>query len=126
MKRYLKFLAILLLLFTSLVLLARHSLAADTSPPICKVHPKASICQPVAPGNPVNHVLKVAADIVALLTGIAAVIIIIIGGFTMVTSAGNTEAVTNARRRIVSALIGLVIVALAWTLVTFAINKLLP
>lgn len=75
--------------------------------------------------NPVNHILHVAADLVALLAGLAAVILIIISGISMITSAGNAEAVTNARKRITNAVIGLVLVALAWTLVSFATDKLI-
>lgn len=75
--------------------------------------------------NPVNQKIKTAADIVAIATGVAAVILIIIGGFTMVTSAGNTEAVASARKRVTYAVIGLVIVALAWTIIAFVTNSLL-
>lgn len=75
--------------------------------------------------NPVIHVIKVATDIVAILTGIAAVILIIISGLTLITSGGNSEAVANARKRIVNVVIGVVIVALAWTIVTFATDKLI-
>jgi hypothetical protein len=73
--------------------------------------------------NPVNDKIKVAADIVAIGTGAAAVIFIILGGITMITSAGNTEAVANARKRVIYAVIGLVIVALAWTAVAFVTDK---
>ena len=75
--------------------------------------------------NPVNHILHVATDLVALLAGLAAVILIIISGISMITSAGNAEAVANARKRILNAVIGLVIVALAWTIVSFATDKLI-
>lgn len=75
--------------------------------------------------NPVNHILHVATDIIALLTGVAAVILIILSGISMITSSGNSEAVGNARKRIVNALIGLVIVALAWTIISFATDKLI-
>jgi hypothetical protein len=75
--------------------------------------------------NPVNHIINVAASIVAILTGIAAVIFIILGGLTMVTSRGNTEAVTNARKRIIYAVVGLIIVTLAWAAITFLTNKLI-
>jgi hypothetical protein len=74
--------------------------------------------------NPVNQKLKVATDIVAILAGLAAVIIIIASGLTLITSAGNTEAVTNARKRITSAIIGLVIIALAWTIIAFVLDRL--
>lgn len=75
--------------------------------------------------NPASRIIKDATDIVALLTGIAAVIIIIIGGLTMATSGGNSEAISNSRKRIVAAVVGLVIVALAWTLITFLTDKLI-
>jgi len=75
--------------------------------------------------NPVNRTIKVAADIIAIATGVAAVIFIILGGFTMITSAGNAEAVANARKRVTTAIIGLVIVALAWTLISFVTDRLI-
>lgn len=74
--------------------------------------------------NPVNNMIKVAANIVALLTGVAAVVMIIVSGFSYVTSAGNTEKATSARRRILAAVIGLAVVALAWTLISFLTDKL--
>jgi len=75
--------------------------------------------------NPVVRVIHVTADIFALLTGIAAVLLIIASGISMITSAGNAEAVGNARKRMLNALVGLVIVALAWVLVTFLTDKLI-
>jgi hypothetical protein len=66
-----------------------------------------------------------ALDIIAVVTGIAAVVVIILGGLTMATSGGNTEAVANARRRVLYSLVGLVVVALAWTILTFLTNKLI-
>ena len=81
------------------------------------------ICQTSPSTNPINDKIKVAADIVALLTGVAAVIFIILGGITMITSAGNAEAIANARKRITYAVIGLVIVALAWVVVAFVTDK---
>jgi len=75
--------------------------------------------------NPVNHIIKVATDIVALVTGLVAVIIIIVGGLTMVTSAGNAEAVANSRKRITYAIVGLAIVSLAWVIISFTIDRLI-
>jgi hypothetical protein len=72
-----------------------------------------------------GSIIQVAADIVALITGIAAVIMIVISALTMATSGGNTEAVTNSRRRLAAAIIGLVIVALAWTLTRFITDRLI-
>jgi hypothetical protein len=92
----------------------------------CKNAPNSAICAGQnTTTNPVNHILHVAADIVALLTGLAAVILIIISGISMITSGGNTEAAANARKRITNAIIGLVVVAFAWTIVTFLTDKLI-
>lgn len=108
------------------------ALAADTNKQIfspCDINKKTAgspICGKQDPNtNPINKTIKTAADIVALATGVAAVIIIIIGGLTMVTSAGNAEAVASSRKRITYAVIGLVIVAFSWTIIAFVTDKLI-
>jgi hypothetical protein len=75
--------------------------------------------------DPAIHIIQVATNLIAVLTGIAAVILLIISGLTMITSAGNAEAVASARKRILNVVIGVVIVALAWTIVTFVTDKLI-
>lgn len=99
----------------------------------CASNPNAPTCQQAtdqgsASSNRLTgkgNIINVASDILALAAGIAAVIIIIVGGLTMVTSGGNTEAMAGARRRIIASIIGLVIVALAWTLTRFITDKLI-
>lgn len=49
--------------------------------------------------------------------GIVAVIMLIYGGITMVTSAGNEEAVTSAKNIIKWALIGIIIILLSFVIV---------
>lgn len=90
---------------------------AAAQSPVCKDKDKKE--------NPVIHVLKVAADIIALATGAAAVVIVILGGITMITSSGNPEAIANSRKRITYALVGLVVVALAWTAISFVIDRVI-
>lgn len=72
-----------------------------------------------------GNIIRVASNILAAITGIAAVIVIIFGGIALITSGGNTEAVTTGRRRIVAAIVGLVIVALAWTITRFITDNLI-
>ncbi len=74
--------------------------------------------------NPVNHYIKIGADIVAFITGVVAVIMVILSGFSYITSGGNSEKATAARRRLLAGVIGLAIVALAWTLITFLTDSL--
>lgn len=62
-------------------------------------------------------------DMLLYAAGIIAVISIIIAGIQYITSLGNTDATTNARKRIQNALIGLAIVVIAAPVVSFIANK---
>lgn len=73
--------------------------------------------------NPFVHTIDVAANILALATGIGAVIMIIVSALTITTSGGNAEETKGARRRLMYALIGLFIVAIAWTLTRFITDR---
>lgn len=84
--------------------------------------------------NPVVDRIQTVTNIFALLTGVAAVIVIIYGGFVFVTAGGSiggarsTDSPTRAkqaRAMVTGAVIGLVIVALGWTIVTFVTNNLI-
>lgn len=63
----------------------------------------------------VIKVLNIALGFLALV----AVIMIIWGGFTWLTAAGSEEKVDKAKKIISAAVIGLIIVLLAWAVVTF-------
>lgn len=124
----------LLLMFTTMPVLAAtntdnqlfkacdaNSLTKDS--PICKDRNTTT--------NPVNDKIKVAADIVALAAGAAAVILIIVSGFKFITAggaspgqrSGDPNAIKSARATLTAAIIGLVIIALAWTIVTFVTDR---
>src|SRR5947208_1252090 len=65
---------------------------------------------------------KTVVNILNLLLGLLAliaVIMIIIGGFTWLTAGGNEEKVDKAKKIISAAVIGLIIVLLAWAVVIF-------
>jgi hypothetical protein len=87
------------------------------------------VCQtsqgPESNSNTVIKVIRAAANVMAFVGGVAAVIVIIVSGLTFVTSSGNSEQVANARRRIVYSCVGLVIIALAWTITRFAIDNVI-
>ena len=56
------------------------------------------------------------------LLGIIAVIMILYGGFIWLTAAGNEENVTKAKNILSAAIIGLVIVLLAWAIVNYVLG----
>ncbi|MDP3964088.1 MAG: hypothetical protein Q8Q20_00295 [bacterium] len=51
-----------------------------------------------------------------------AVIMVIYGGFVWLTSGGNDERIASAKRAISSAIVGIVIVILAWAIVSFVVR----
>ena len=63
-------------------------------------------------------VLNILQLVLGLLTFVA-VIMVILGGFTWLTAAGNEEKVDRAKKIISAAVIGLIIVLLAWAVVIF-------
>lgn len=58
------------------------------------------------------------------LLGLFAVIMILYGGFTWMTAGGNEEKVEKAKKIVTAAVIGLVIILVAWAIVIFALNVL--
>lgn len=62
--------------------------------------------------------------IVLGLMGLVAVVLIIVGGFQWMTSGGNEEKIGKAKQLMGAALIGLVIVVLAYAIAEFVINQL--
>jgi hypothetical protein len=58
------------------------------------------------------------------LLGIVAVCIILLGGFKWMTAAGNEEAVNDAKKLIVSGVIGLVIILSAYAIAQFVVGSI--
>lgn len=71
----------------------------------------------------VNDTITSVINILSVIVGIVAVIMIIFGGFRYVTSAGDTTKVAGAKNTILYAVIGLVIVALAQVIAKFVLGK---
>ena len=55
--------------------------------------------------------------------GLIAVIFILYGGFMWMTAGGNEEKVAKAKKVLTAAVIGLVIVLLAWAIVIFVVGQ---
>jgi hypothetical protein len=65
-----------------------------------------------------------ALDMLLYFAGVAAVISIIIAGISYITAAGSSDKITAARKRIVNSLLGLAVVLVASSLVSFIGNRL--
>jgi cytochrome bd-type quinol oxidase subunit 2 len=72
----------------------------------------------------VTNLANTVVDIFSLVVGIVAVIMIIIAGLRYITSGCEAQNVTNAKNTILYAIVGLVVVVFAQTIVKFVIAKL--
>lgn len=63
-------------------------------------------------------------SVIALVAGAVAVIVIIIGGFMYVMAGGDSGKLKTARDTIIYAVIGLVVIALAQSIIVFIINRI--
>jgi len=72
-----------------------------------------------------DHIIETGVNFVDALIALAilvTILFVIIGAFRLVISAGNPEAIKSARSNITSAVIGLVIVLVAWVVLNTAIT----
>lgn len=139
------FLAIFL---TSLGLLAApvNALAVNSNPlgdacdtnkqtldsPLCKQASSQGTNNPI---SGTNGIISKAANIIAIVAALGATLNIIIGAFEFVSAGGvgfkQTTAnpaptkAAKARSRVSSGFIGLIIVALAWTIIRFVIDRVI-
>lgn len=71
-----------------------------------------------------NGIITKVANIVAIIAGVAAVIIIIIAGMQYMLSTGDPTKVNNAKNAILYAVVGLLVVIVARALVLLVIGRL--
>lgn len=74
-------------------------------------------------GGSVAGLVSRAVEILSWIIGVVAVIMVIVGGFKFVVSAGDANGVKSARSTIIYALVGLVVAALAQILVRFVLTN---
>jgi hypothetical protein len=58
-----------------------------------------------------------------IIIGTVAVIMVVYAGIQLILSQGNSEKVATARRSIIYAIAGLVVIISAWAIVAFIINR---
>jgi hypothetical protein len=120
------------------VALANSTAYAATTPPPETTQIQSNLCQgsnlnlgstpqdcstTTGAGDSVTDIIKKVINILSVIIGAIAVVMIIIGGFRYVTSGGNAESTKSARQTIVYAIVGLIIVALAQIIVHFVLNS---
>jgi len=71
----------------------------------------------------VNALITSAINIISVIVGVVAVIMIIWGGFKYITSGGDSGNISAAKNTILFAIVGLIIVALAQIIVRFVLSR---
>ncbi|MEK7075533.1 MAG: hypothetical protein AAB948_01905 [Patescibacteria group bacterium] len=89
--------------------------------------PKTGLCIPMKAGDvnrpdTVNTLLIRIINIILSISASFAILFVVIGGFRYITSNGNEEVAGKGRQTLVNAIIGLVIIILAYTIVRIAVN----
>jgi hypothetical protein len=78
---------------------------------------------PAQASKNIGDTLTSVIQLFTIVVGAVAVVMLVIGGFRYVSSAGSQEGVASAKKTITYALIGIVIAALSQLIVTFVLTK---
>jgi hypothetical protein len=129
-------LGIVSMLMLAMTAFAPTVVFADTAPDLqanlgCgatfTTEPNAKCAESTTKGaSKVQGVLTTIVNLFSIVVGLIAVIMLIYGGLKYITSGGDSGKAASARTAIVSAIIGLVIVALAQIIVQFVLTKANP
>lgn len=91
----------------------------------CSAAPDSAVCKTkvVTPLIGANGVISRITDLVALVAGAAAVIVIALAGFRYITSNGDAEQVGKSKRAILMAIVGLIVILMGRFIIGFLIGK---
>lgn len=79
------------------------------------------------PSNPIygrDSILAKAVNVLSIIVGVAAIIMIIVGGINYMLSSGDPAKIGSAKSTIIFAVVGIVVALAARTIVVFVLNKL--
>ena len=90
---------------------------------------KTQVCsdvnqQTASQGNIIITIIKDVINALSFVIGVVAVIVIIISGMRMMLNGGNPQEITNARTAILTALGGIMVVAVAQVIVLFVLDRI--
>ena len=129
MRSLVRFGAVLCLFFTFAMpvpAFAQTDVLADpcSDPVVSKDSPTCQSRTKVNPLKGTDGTLYKISMIMAVVSGVAAVIMIIVSGFKYITSGGDTQKTAAAKQTLIGAVVGLVIIVLAQTIITFVVNRI--
>lgn len=72
-----------------------------------------------------DSLIKLALNLLSMAAGVVAVIMLIVSGLKYITADGDATQISNAKKSLIYAIVGLVVVALAQFIVRFVLSKTL-
>ena len=118
-----------LLVTSFFMLLSLQSVSAASTNEACNIPgaSRSSYCQdknntPTST-NPIISILKSAINVVSYMAGVAAVIAILISSIKFMTANGDANNISSAKRTLVFAAVGIIVVIIAQSIVAFALKK---
>lgn len=127
MKKLLQRIALVLTAVATLSVVSLSPVYADTTQAKNDVCAGAGIagasCGGASGSTGLTSIVGTVINILSVIIGIAAVIMIILAGFKYITSAGDASGVKSAKDTLTYAIVGLVLVALAQTIVRFVLTR---
>lgn len=117
----------------ALIILVPNMALAQTCEPPLKADPTTKLCLPdnpytgsagLAGAKSIGEVITIVLKILLTLAGVVAVVFIIYAGYSYVTSGGNEEQSTKAKKILLNAILGLVLIILAFVIVSVLTNTL--
>ncbi len=89
---------------------------ADSSSPLCGANGSDNI-------SGTNGIILRAASLLSIIAGITAVIMIMLAGIMFVTAAGDSSKISTAKKTLTYAIVGLIVIVLARTIVIFVVSR---
>ena len=118
--------AILSLSFLTLAIISTGGIAHAVDPyeELCQTKPDASVCiqQKTDPISGTDSLINKVVNILTIVAGVIAVVMVMVGGLQMITSSGDSEKFARSRKTLIFAGAGLLIIMLARVLVAFILS----
>ena len=74
-------------------------------------------------GSSIDGLIELGLNILTIVAGVVAVIMLIVAGFNYVTSTGDSSKISHAKNTLIYAIVGLVIVVFAQIIVQFVLAR---
>lgn len=115
---------VVLLLMPAAPALAAYQIVPGTT---CSQVSNSAVCDtPSMANDPLTGstgLLHVITNLVAVVAGAAAIILIVLAGIRYITSGGDAEEVARAKKTIILASVGLIIIVLARAIINIIVSK---